>query len=487
MNRPIRRVGYAVVVLMLILVAQLTYLQVVDANKLANDPRNVRKTLRSYNRARGEILTADGQLVAQSVPTTGDFKYQRKYPLGDLFAQVSGYQSFVGLVGNTGVESSYDKVLTGQDLGLQINDLGGLVSGRSDTNNVVLSIKQSTQQAARDALGGQNGSVVALDVKTGAVLAMYSNPTYDPNFLAVHNSQVVQAAFNLINSKEHGEPALQRAYRQIYPPGSTFKVVTTKSALELGIATPDRVFDFSGGFQIPGTNTVLRNFGGGTCGGTLAESLTVSCNATFAQLGYEMGPAFVPQMDQCGIHAAIPIDLDPKSAESQGPTAASDKARFALAGIGQGDVAVTPLQMAVVAAAVANGGTIMTPHVVQEIQDSEGKTVETTEPAVWRSCMSPQTAAALDLMMQSVVREGSGTAAQIEGVAVAGKTGTAQIADGVAPHAWFIAFAPADNPQYAVSVIVPNGGSNNDPEVTGGRVAAPIARQVLLDLLGIQG
>jgi len=486
MNRPIRRVGYAVIVLMLVLVAQLTYLQVVDANHLANDPRNVRKTLHAYNRARGEILTADGAIVAQSVPTTGDFKYQRKYPLGDLFAQVSGYQSFVGLVGSTGVESSYDKVLTGQDLGLQFNNIGGLVSGKFDTNNVVLSIKQSTQQAAKDALGGQNGSLVALDVKTGAVLAMYSNPTFDPNFLAVHDSQVVQAAFNLINSPAQGTPALQRAYREIYAPGSTFKVVTTKSALELGVATPDRPFDFSNGFQIPGTNTTLRNFGGGNCGGTLTESLTVSCNATFAQLGYEMGPAFVPQMDQCGIHSAIPIDLDPKSAVSQGPTQASDKARFALAGIGQGDVAVTPLQMAVVAAAVANGGSIMEPHVVEQVQDSEGKTVETYQPKLWQSCMSPNTAAAVNLMMQNVVRSGSGTAAQIDGVTVAGKTGTAQV-EGKLPTVWFIAFAPADNPQYAVAVVVPNGGSNNDPEVTGGRVAAPIARQVLLNLLGIPG
>ena len=487
MNRPIRRVGYAIIVLMLLLIGQLTYLQVVDANHLANDPRNVRKTLRAYNRARGEILTADGAIVAQSVPTTGDFKYQRKYPLGELFAQVSGYQSFAGLVGSTGVESSYDKVLTGQDLGLQFNDIGGLVSGKSDTNNVVLSLAQSTQQAAKDALGDQKGSVVALDVKTGAVKAMWSNPSYDPNFLAAQNSQVVQAAFNLINSDEAGDPALQRAYREIYPPGSTFKVVTSKSALDLGIATPDRVFDFSNGFQIPGSNTILRNFGNGSCGGnTLTESLTESCNATFAQLGYEMGSAFVPQMDQCGIHSAIPIDLDPKSAVSQGPTQASDRARFALAGIGQGDVFVTPLQMAVVAAAVANGGSIMEPHVVQEIQDSEGKTIETYEPKLWQSCMTPQTAAAVNLMMQSVVRSGSGTKAQIDGVTVAGKTGTAQV-EGKLPTVWFIAFAPADNPQYAVAVIVPNGGSNNDPEVTGGAVAAPIARQVLLNLLGIPG
>jgi peptidoglycan glycosyltransferase len=486
MNRPIRHVGYVIVGLMVVLIAQLTYLQVVDANKLANDPRNVRKTLHAYNRARGEILTADGQIVAQSVPTTGDFKYLRKYPLTDLFAQVSGYQSFVGLVGNTGVESSYDKVLTGQDLSLKINNIGGLVSGSSDTNNVVLSMKQSTQQVAKDALGDQKGSVVALDVKTGAVMAMYSNPSFDPNFLAVHNSQVVQAAFNLINSDQAGDPALQRAYRQIYPPGSTFKVVTTKSALELGTALPDTPFAFLNDYTIPGTNTPISNFGGENCGGTLVMSLVQSCNTTFAKLGYDMGAAFVPQMDKCGIHSAIPIDLDPQSAVSQGPSVTSDKARFALAGIGQGDVFTSPLQMAVVAAAVANGGTIMQPHVVQEIQDADGKTIKTIDPKVWQSCMSPQTAAAVGIMMQDVVRSGTGTGAQIDGVAVAGKTGTAQTAPGQPPHAWFIAFAPADNPQYAVSVLVENGGHYNE-SATGGAVAAPIARQVLLNLLGLPG
>jgi peptidoglycan glycosyltransferase len=489
-NRPIRRVGYAVVVLMLILVGQLTYLQVVDADRLANDPRNVRPLLRAYNRARGQIITADGQIVAESVPTTGDFKYQRKYPLGPLFAQVSGYQSFVGLVGNTGVEASYDKVLTGQDLSLRLQDVGGLLDTKADTNNVVLSLKQSTQQAAADALnalGDTKGSVVALDVKTGEVLAMYSNPTYDPNFLAVHDSVVVQTAFNFINSDESGKSALQRAYREIYPPGSTFKVVTTKSALELGTATPDTQFPFSTGFDIPGTDTTLKNFRDGGCGGdTLTASLVESCNATFAQLGYEMGPAFVPQMDQCGIHSAIPIDLEPSSAVSQGPTATSEKPRFALAGIGQGDVFTSPLQMAVVAAAVANGGVIKEPHVVQEIQDSEGRTIKTNESKDWRTCMSSNTAAALREMMLAVVEGGTGTAARIAGVEVAGKTGTAQV-DGALPHAWFIAFAPADNPQYAVSVVIPNGGSNQDPEVTGGRLAAPIARKVLASLLGVPG
>jgi len=483
-NRPIRRVGYAVTVLILLLVAQLTYLQVVDADNLAHNPKNVRGALKEYNRARGEILTADGQIVAQSLPTTGDFKYVRFYPQGGLYAHTAGYQSFVNLVGTTGVEESYDKVLTGQDTSLQLSDLGGLLNGKAATNNVVLSMTQSAQLAAQAALGDQRGSVVALDVKTGAVLAMYSNPTFNPNGLSVQDTQTVQNSFNQINSGD--KAALQRAYRDRYSPGSTFKVVTSKSAIEAGIATPDSpAFPEQDGFAIPGTDTTLRNFGGegNPCGGTLTESLIHSCNATFAQLGYELGSGFTPAMEQCGINSALPIDLAPDAVESVGPPATDPQARFALAGIGQGDVFTSPLQMALIAAGIGNGGVIMQPHVVKEIQNSDGKTVHTIDAEPWTTCMSPTTAAALTNMMIQVVDQGTGTAAQIDGVQVAGKTGTAQTGvEGENPHAWFIAFAPANAPKYAVAVIVEHGG-NFGSEATGGEVAAPIAKDVLQNLL----
>jgi peptidoglycan glycosyltransferase len=469
--------------LILVLVAQLTYLQVVDANKLANDPRNSRRAENEYNRARGNIQTADGTLVASSLPTKGDFKYLRVYPQPQLFAQVSGYQSFVDLVGNSGVEESYNQVLTGRDTSLQLNNLGDLLNGKSASNNVVLSVTQAAQSAARDALGDQKGSVVALDVKTGAVLAMYSNPTYDPNGLAVHNSQKVQTNYNAITSRLFGEPAKARAYTLRYPPGSTFKVVTTKSALETGTATPDNpVFPNSDGFDIPGTTTKLHNFGGNTCGGTMLESLVESCNATFATIGYQLNDKFPPQMEMCGINRQPPIDLAPAAVESVGPQLGANRPRFALAGIGQGDVFVSPLQMALIAAGIANGGVIMQPHVVKEITNSDGATLKTIEPKPWTTCMSPQTAAALTTMMVDVVQRGTGTLAQIDGVTVAGKTGTAQTADGENPHAWFIAFAPAEAPRYAVAVLVEHGG-NFGSDATGGAVAAPIAKHVLQTLL----
>jgi len=482
-NRPIRRVGLAVTVLILLLVAQLTYLQVVDANNLANDKRNVRTALRDFNRERGEIVTGDGQIVAQSLPTTGDFKYLRVYPQGDLFAHTVGYQSFVDLVGSTGVEATYNKVLTGQDTRLQLDDVGNVLSGKSQTNNVILSMTQAAQTTARDALRGQRGSVVALDVQTGGIMAMYSNPTFDPNALAVHDTQSVQNTFNAINSDAFAKPALQRAYRDRYSPGSTFKVVTSKSAMEAGLATPtDPVFPTSNGFEIPGTNTLLRNFGNDTCGGDLTESLVHSCNATFARLGYELNDTFPPAMQQCGIDSAPPIDIAPSAVDSVGPQVGSDRARFALAGIGQGDVFTSPLQMALIAEGIANGGVIKEPHVVKEIQNVDGETKRTIGPDDWTTCMSPTTAAALAGMMVQVVQRGSGTAAQIDGVTVAGKTGTAQTTEGENPHAWFIAFAPAEAPRYAIAVIVEHGG-NFGSEATGGEVAAPIAKQVLQTLL----
>jgi peptidoglycan glycosyltransferase len=483
-NRPIRRVGYAVTVLILLLVAQLTYLQVVDADNLANDPKNVRSALKEYNRARGRILTADGQIVADSAATTGDFKYVRFYPQGDLFAHVAGYQSFVNLVGSTGVEESYNRVLTGQDTSLQLSNIGDVLSGKAQTNDVVLSLTKSAQQTAKDALGGQKGSVVALDVHTGAVLAMYSNPSFNPNGLSVHDSQAVQDNFNAINSDANDKPALQRAYRERYPPGSTFKVVTTKSALELGQATPDSSFPVTDSFQIPGVANPLFNFGKETCGGTLEESFVVSCNATFAKLGYDMGDAFAPAMDQCGIDNTPPIDLDPSAVESVGPNVGDPKPRFALAGIGQGDVFTSPLQMALIAESVANNGVIHEPHVVKEIENSDGKVVRTIDPKDWLTCMQPITAAALTNMMVDVVNNGTGTGASMsdQGIQVAGKTGTAETTEGENPHAWFIAFAPANAPRYAVAVIVEHGGVAGGDNATGGAVAAPIAKQMLQNL-----
>ncbi|MFI5046872.1 MAG: peptidoglycan D,D-transpeptidase FtsI family protein [Acidimicrobiia bacterium] len=489
MNRAIRRVGIAVTALILVLVAQLTYFQVVDAKRLANDPRNVRKQLDDFNRARGEILTAEGDVVARSVPVpaNSDFDYQREYPLGGLFAQISGYQSFV--VGNAGVEQRYDRVLTGREKKLDLGNLAGIIQGKQDTQNVVLSVRRDLQQLAADQLGGRKGSVVVLDVKTGAVLAMYSNPTYDPNPLASHDTQVVNDTFAVYKA-DPANPMLPRSYREIFPPGSTFKTVTSISALDAGITTPDRFFPPLDALPLPQTNTPLRNFSGETCGGTMLQAFTISCNVVFAQLGLELGNDFVPRMANCGVAAgdAPPLDLTPSAVASVGPPAGSfdnDKPSFARAGIGQNPVAVTPLEMALVAAGIANGGVIMTPYVAQQITDADGTPLRDASPTPWKTCTSPATAGEVANMMVNVVNSpnGTGTAAQIPGVLVAGKSGTAQTGiEGAAPHAWFVAFAPAEAPRYAVSVMI-ESADGVSTEQTGGAVAAPIAGTMLQQAL----
>ncbi len=487
MNRAIRRVGLACTALFLILAGQLTYLQVYKAEDLADDPRNVRKAIRDFSRPRGDIITADGEVVARSIPDEDDgddFDLQREYPQGDLFAQIVGYQSFV--FGNTGVEKEYNDELVGLDIDFDLSDIGSVFAGEENTGNVVLSVRADAQRLARDLLAGQKGSIVALDPRTGAILAMYSNPSFDPNPFAGHDTVAVEDYGQLLKA-DPSKPDLPRAYRERYAPGSTFKAVTASVALEAGAATPtEPVFPSIRQLDLPQTDSTLSNFGGQTCGGDLAESFRRSCNTTFGQLGLDLGDSFVPGMERFGVGDAPPLDLSPGAAASGGPPAGSFQSNmpnFAFAGIGQGDVFTTPLQMALVAAGVANGGAIMRPHVMAEITDADGGSVRSFDDSTWKTATSPATAQTVNGMMVDVVQRGTGTGARIAGVTVAGKTGTAQ-APGGPPHTWFICFAPAENPEVAVAVLVERGGVSGGDGATGGAVAAPLARQMLELLLG---
>ena len=479
MNRGIKRVGVAVTVLLLVLVGQLTYLQVIHAKQLDNDPRNIRSVLRDINRARGDIVSSDGEVLATSVKAddSSEFDYQRLYPLGGLTAQVVGYQSFV--LGNVGIERSYNSQLSGR--AAELNSFGDVLRGKETTGTVVLSMRTSVQRAAAEALGDQKGSVVVLDVRTGGVVAMYSNPTYDPQPLAGHDTQAVTDYFALLTA-DPAKPNLPRAYREIYPPGSTFKIVTSAVAFDTGTATPDTVYPTLSELPLPLTSNTLKNFGGGTCGGTVFESFVASCNTTFAKMGLDIGPKFPSGLEGFGVEGeAPPLDVYPGAVRNpglEGADFATDTPQFAFAGIGQGTVATSPLEMAMVAASVANGGVMLEPHAAQEIRDESGKVVKQFGVTPWKTAMSPTTSQALNAMMRTVVERGTGTRAQISGVAVAGKSGTAQNSTG-APHAWFVAFAPADAPQYAISVIVENGGTSSGDNATGGVVAAPIAGRVL--------
>ncbi len=320
MNRSIRRVAAGVIVLFGVLAAQLTWLQVVIADRLAGDPRNSRTFLRDFTTERGDITSADGAVLARSVPSDDEFRWQREYPTGPLFAHVVGYQSVV--VGTAGVERAYNDVLLGR-AGRRwrlerLEDLGDLLLGREVIGNVVLSLRSDVQLVAAEALGDQRGSVVVLEPATGAVVAMWSNPSFDPSPLAGHDPQAVQAAFDALRT-DPDNPALPRAVRERYPPGSTFKIVTTAAALDAGVATPERVFPSVVSVPLPQSRNRVQNFGGRTCGGTLTEGFARSCNTTFATLGLELGPAFPPAVDASGITSAPPLDIP--TAAGEGPRA----------------------------------------------------------------------------------------------------------------------------------------------------------------------
>jgi peptidoglycan glycosyltransferase len=389
------------------------------------------------------------------------------------------------------VEDAYNTDLSGRSPGQQFRNLGDWLIGKEPTGDAVLSLRKAAQEAAREALGDRRGSVVVLDPSTGEIVALWSNPSYDPSPLASHDFAAAGEAFDGYTG-DPTNPMLARAYRERYAPGSTFKVVTAATAIETGTATPETGYPSLRFLDLPLSDKNLRNFGGSSCGGSMAESFRRSCNTTFGQIGLDLGEKFVDGMRAFGIGEDVPFDLP--EARSAGPAAGTfekKKPEFANAGIGQGDVAVTPFQMATVAGAIANGGMLMAPHVVREIRDEDGQVIRRIGPREWKRAVSPTTAAAVTSMMVSVVRAGTGTAAAVPGYTVAGKTGTAEAppdpADATknaAPHAWFIGFAPAEAPRFAIAVIVERGGDVGD-EATGGRVAAPVAGRVLGTLLAL--
>lgn len=488
MNAGIRRVALAMVVLFAALFVNLNYLQVVRADDLATNSGNARQLVEEYESERGRILIGRGgqtRPIAESVDTGGELRYLRTYDSGPLFAHVTGFSS--PIFGRSEIERAFNEQLTGNAPEAFTRNLADLLAGRERAGDAVHStVRAEVQQAARDALGDREGAVVALEPATGAVLALWSSPTFDPNELASHNPGQVRNAWQRLND-DPTEPLLNRAVREAYPPGSTFKLVTAAAALEAGIS-PDQTFPDPAALDLPQTTATIGNFSGGTCNGgtpiSLSQALTVSCNTTFAQLGLELGSqALAEQADRFGFNtdwtfqlpavgtSRVPSDLDPPAT--------------AQSAIGQRDVRATPLQMAMVTAAVANDGVLMTPRVVDRVEDTSGRVLRELPPQELAlpdqpgaQAISRSSADALQSMMVNVVAAGSGTAAQISGVQVAGKTGTAQTGEGRPPTVWFVGFAPADNPAVAVAVVVPDGGGAG-AGATGGQVSAPIARDVI--------
>lgn len=482
MNAPLRKVAIALAALFAILLINANVVQVVEASSLTAKPGNSRVLIDGYRRQRGDII-AGGQALALSTATNDKLKYLRVYPGGQLFAPLTGYYSIN--LSDTSIEKAENPVLSGSDsrLAISFDRLSQLVSGRTPRGgNVTLTVDRTAQQVAAKALGNRRGAVVALDPRTGAVLALVTSPSYDPALLTTHDVAANERAYAKLVA-DPAQPLLDRATAQLYPPGSTFKMITTAAALATGRYNPATQVAAPDVLTLPDTAGVkLRNFNNESCQGpkiTLMKALEISCNTAYAQLGLDLGAnALRAQAQAFGFGQKL-VGFPLPYAPSQFPDMLN-RPQTAQSAIGQFDVRGTPLQMAMIAAAIANRGVLMKPHVVAEEQGPDLKLLSTTAAQQLGTPVNPTVAAELTTMMVDVVQNGTGTAAQIPGVTVAGKTGTAE--DGAGPpDAWFAAFAPAAAPTVALAVLVEHGGG--ETKATGGSVAAPIAAQVLKTLL----
>jgi penicillin-binding protein A len=484
-NRQIRRLALGLLVCYLLLFVQLNVLQVGRQREFNAHALNTRPITIDFNRSRGEIISADGVVLARSVttPNAGRFKYQRQYPTGELFADVTGYYTYA--FGATQVEKAQNDVLAGRTEEQQLRGLLTMFTNTDTSGDVVLTLDSRLQQAAKDALGDRVGSVVVVDVKTGAVKAMWSYPSFDPNTIAVHDADDAEAAIDAYNADPE-KPLLANAYQERYMPGSTFKILTTAIGFQTGHLSLESQFENLREWTPPLTDNPIENYRGELCGGSMVDVFRRSCNIPFAQTSVAIGAqAMVDGMKAFGVGEPVPIDLPRPASSFFGEVSDFERADpiLAMRGFGQNEVQMVPLHMALVAAAVGNGGVMMKPYVVDHTVAHDGATLSTTQPSVWKTPMTQETAFILNALMQEVVNNGTASCCMAleGGIQAAAKTGTAQLNNEGEPersHAWITAFAPANDPQYAIAVMI-KGTTDEISASTGGRLAGPVAKQVL--------
>jgi peptidoglycan glycosyltransferase len=483
MNASLRRISVTVMGLIVLLLLNATLTQVFTADGLRADPRNQRVLLDEYSRQRGQI-TAGGQLLAYSVATDDRFRFQRVYPNPAMYAPITGFYSL--RYSSTGLERAEDPLLNGSDQRLFGRRLADFFTGRDPRGgNVDTTISPRVQQAGWDAMqqgcnGPCKGAIVALEPSTGKILALVSSPSYNPNLLSSHNPEEQAQAWQRLRD-DPNSPMNNRAISETYPPGSTFKVITTAAALQAG-ATEEEQLTADPKIPLPDSTAILQNYGGAPCGSeptvSLREAFALSCNTAFVQLGMLTGTDVLRSTAQAFGLDTPPGPIPLQVAESTvGPI--TDAAALGMSSIGQKDVALTPLQNAVVAATIANNGVTMQPYLVDSLTGPDLATISTTAPHAQRRAVSPQVAAKLTELMVGAekVTEQKGA---IPGVQIASKTGTAEHGTdprNTPPHAWYIAFAPAQTPKVAVAVLVEDGA--DQLSATGGALAAPIGRAVI--------
>lgn len=478
MNTPIRKLGVVASMLFCAVLVAASYIQVVQAPSLDARAGNSRVINDGYKKERGSILV-DGKAIATSVKSNDKYVYQRQYSNGSLYAPVTGYNSIV--YGNGGgIEGASDGVLSGTSDSLFYRRLADVVTGKKPAGaNVELTINPKIQAAAAKALGNRRGAAVALDPKTGAVLAMVSSPTYDPSALASHDTTSVVNMWKQLNA-DSTQPMVNRTISgNLYPPGSTFKLVTTAAALESGKYTPESTLNGPATITLPQTTHSLPNDNHLPCGDndktSLTHALEISCNTAYAELGMDLGQdKLAAQAKKFGFGQVVrlPMRVTPSSFPADMNTP-----QTAMAAIGQYDVRVTPLQIAMISATIANGGTQMEPHLVKNVVDSDLDVISSTDPKIMSKPISSDTAGSLKTMMEAVVNNGTGKLAAVDGYQVAGKTGTAQGDTSKAADLWFTGFAPANDPKIALALVLENGGDQG-VETLAGEVAAPAAQQI---------
>lgn len=476
MNKELRRVSVVVMLMFVTLFISTSVIQVFAVDSLRADNHNVRVLYESYATERGAI-TVDGVPIVTSEPVDDEYSFLRVYSAGELYAPVTGFISLNH--GSSGIERSLNDELSGTSNSQFLDKINALFTGDDPKGaSVELTLDPVIQQAAWDALGDNSGAIVAIEPSTGRIIAMVSKSSYDPNVLSAHeaNTTIDQRYDELLANPN--KPLINRAIAgDLYHPGSVFKIVMTATALQSGEFTPESEFPNPPQLQLPQTNVFISNAEGGSCGGgetaTIATALQRSCNIPFAQLGAALGEDRIRAMaEQFGFGQSIQI---PMAVTPSVYPEGMDAPQLMLSSFGQYDDRVTPLQVAMVSAAVANGGILMQPTVVESVTAADLEVIQQFEPQVFSTPVSPEVAATLVQMLVNGVANGAASNARISGVEVGGKTGTAENGEGEPYTLWFTGFAPASDPKVAIAVVIENGA----PGAFGNMVAAPIAKKVI--------
>lgn len=459
MNRAIRRVTALFVIIFVALGLNLTYLQIIEAERIANHPKNTRDILDELTIPRGKIITADGVVLADNKKVGN--KYFRVYPKGEGTAHIVGFNST--RYGRSGLEQTFNQYLLGQREVASFKDyIDQVMKKGKPGNDLILTLNYELQEEACKALGKEQGAIVALKPETGEVLALAVNPTYDPN-------RVEEDWKELASSPS--SPLLNRATQGRYPPGSSFKIITAAAAIQEEIASPDKVYEGPKELKVYGgrvTNYADQGYGQMT----FKKAFAKSCNTIFAQVGLELGgKTLVDYAELFGLNEEIPFDLPLKPSEIS-PAGSMDDLELAWTAVGQGRTLVTPFEMALVASAIGSEGIMMRPYLVKESRNYKGEIVKQFGGKSLGRVVSKDTAKTVTDFMVEVVEEGTGVRAKSTQIPIAGKTGTAEHSKKKDTHAWFVCFAPAHNSEVAVAVLIENGG-------LGGRVAAPIAKKII--------